>query len=185
MRILNSTHWDSADLARIIRRVASDELDPSHARAFTVHVKYNRGGARGTYTTGCAPIRGNWIRLMIPSGTVDPVDFAGVCAHEFAHARGMGHSEMRGSRRYTRVEGYRDLYGWAADIPIRRKQAPAPPTTEEKRELRRVHALAKVVEWEAKVRRAQAALRKWRRRETAVERQIQIAAQRAQEPKAE
>lgn len=183
MRILNSTHWQSADLARIIRRVASDELNPSHARAFVVYVKYNRGGDRHTYSSGCAAIRGNWIRLTVPSGAVDPIDFAAVCAHEFAHARGMEHAEMRGSRRYTRAAGYRELYGWAADMPIQRKQKPARPSVDERRELRRAHALDKVAEWSTKLKRTQTALKKWRRRAADVERQIKIAAQRAQEPK--
>jgi hypothetical protein len=178
VRLLNSTHWQTADLARIVRRVAAEELNPNHTRAFTVYVRYNRGGDKSTYSSGCAPVHGNWIRVMVPSGAVDPVDFAHVVAHEFAHARGMEHKDMRGSRRYQRVAGYRDFYAWAADMPITKRQQAPRPTVEDRRDARFAHAVAKVLEWETKLKRTQTALKKWRRKAAAVERQINIAASR-------
>lgn len=175
MKFSNRTHWRTDDLAAIVKRVAQDELEPAHRKRLTVYISYNRGKDRHRYTSGWAAVPGNWIRLMVPSGAVDAVDFACTAAHEMAHARGLHHREMRGSPRYYR-QMRAAFYAWAAEFPIRRKQGKSRPSVEAKREQAHTHALKMVKQWTTKTKRAQTTLKKWQRRARAIERRMDVAA---------
>ena len=82
------------------------------------------------------------------SDVVDMVNLAHTLAHEMAHTRGVRHSHMRGSRRYSYVDGWRDYYAWAQAFPIERTAAKPKPTTDERRVQRLERAQRTLALWE-------------------------------------
>ena len=182
MKITNRTHWQTAQLRAIISRVAQDELDPPHRKRLRAEVTYNKARGQGGCCSGWAPYHGNFVRLMVPSDTVDRVDFAHLVAHEMAHSRGLHHRDMK-TRRYSRkAEGWREYYAWAAELPLERKALKAKPAPMERSTAKLVHALAQLRRWESKVKRASTGARKWRGKVRYYQKQQAVAAMRAQEP---
>mgnify|MGYP001617400304 CR=1 FL=1 len=161
MKIKNVTHWRSDHLRAIVARVAQDEVEPRKRAGFTVRVKYNRGGSSRASCSGHAAYYGSSITVMVPSGAVDRADLAMVMAHEFAHARGMRHNVMGGSR-YNRVGDWRVRYGGAEALPLERKpvKAKVPVSGEWKAE----QILQRLKRWLTKKKRAETAIGKLRRR---------------------
>lgn len=118
--LTNKTHWRSDQIRQFIRTIMKEErpdLCRRGAPALRVQVSYNRQKDRG-HCSGYATYHSNWMRIMLPSQTVDRIDLAHCIAHELAHTRGMRHTQMRGDTRYTRTEGYRARYAWAESIPL-------------------------------------------------------------------
>ena len=179
MRVQNATHWRTDHLRAIITRVAQDELDPERRRRYVVKVGYNHSRNTGGSCSGHAAYHGRVACVNVPSDTVDAVDFAHVVAHEMAHSRGMKHVAMRGSRRYNRIEGWRDYYSWAAALLIERKPERARPTRNDRRALRLSHAETMLARWERKAKAATRRAARWRGRVKDARRYIAIAAEKA------
>jgi len=174
MRIRNLTHWRTDQMAAILRRVASDELDPARRRRFTVHIIYGR--RRGAGVSGYALYHSSAITLKLSrQDGPDSMSFAHTAAHEFAHARGVRHQAMRGSTRYTYAEGWQERVAWARAIPI--EIVPATPKLDTHTRLvgRIAHAEQMVMQWERKLKRGQTALKAWR---TKLARQVRAMRQR-------
>lgn len=92
--------------------------------------------------------------------------FASVACHEFAHNRGMQHRQM--PKQYTWAEGWKDYVAWAADMPLEVKTAPERKTDAQEQRYSRVLQLK--AQWEAKLKRAQTAIKKLRTKERYYER---------------
>lgn len=169
--ITNHTHWQTGQLRRFIERVAREVLNDDEKPTLSVTVVYNRQVSRG-YCSGRACIGGAWLKIMLPSQAVDKIDLAHVIAHELGHCHGLTHADMRGSAIWTRSGRHREIYAWASELPLEKKQP-----KRKKRLVGAEHAEAgaqkarrKVAEWTSYLKRAQTALKKWRARRRYYER---------------
>ena len=104
------------------------------------------------------------MRMLVPRNEpVDPVTFAGIAAHEMAHARGVDHRTMKGAERYDWNAGDRRArYSWADEFIVLRKMALNDPGEERAKRLR--HAEGKLKEARTRAKRAATLLKKWERR---------------------
>ncbi len=174
MRIVNSTHWKTQDISRLIYRVAQDELDRGQLKRARVKVKYVRvNGHLGWCTYGTSLRPQVWMTLAMPrpGKQVDPVELAAVIGHELGHSKGLKHSDMRNAR-YGWIDGWRERYAYAAEFSIGEKPV-VWLSYEEKLIQRRTQAVAKaqkmVRKWETAAKRADTMLRKWKARLKAAE----------------
>lgn len=184
MRITNSTHWRTDQIAALIRRVAQDELDAGQLRKARIEVRYKRSGTRvmGRCTVGTGLNPRIRMTLMLPRvGPVSVPDYALIVAHELAHAKGLHHRQMNKSSRYYWVEGWKERYTYAENFPIEAKPAKAvvKPTIDDKRRKAHDKALAMAAKWERRLKQASSMLKKWQRRARTVERRLSLAADAA------
>lgn len=161
----NRTHWKTAHLRQfILRTLRQERADLFKRQPYTVtfrcNVRYNRQGNRGTRCSGHAPIGGNWMRVMLPSGNPDKTDLAMVCAHEAAHTAGVGHNAMRGDPFYHRVGNYREIHGWAESLPLERQERRARAAIAD----RLAHAQRMLLRARTRAKRASTIERRWTRR---------------------
>lgn len=168
MKLKNDTHWRSDQLRALIQCVALAEVDPAHRKALRVHVVYKRKGQR---LCGLATVGGRWVKLYIEREAPDLVQFAHACAHELAHNRGKRHRDMGTSPRYAwDTDGkWRELYGWAASMPLER--TPERPKADGQL-TRYLSVLARQEGWQTKLKRAQTALKKLTRQRRYYERAL-------------
>jgi hypothetical protein len=120
MRIKNNTHHCTADIAKLIRRVAQDELQPGQLKHARVTVKYQRRGSRrlGYCFIGTMLQPKVRMKLLLPrGGYVDTVKLAHTIAHELGHAKGLRHPDMRNGR-YGYADDWRDWYRWAISYTV-------------------------------------------------------------------
>jgi hypothetical protein len=175
MKIVNRTHWRTDQLRAIVTRVAADELDAAKRQRMTVYVVYNRAGKRGGWSSGCAHIHGNYIKVRVSSSTVDPIDFAMVTAHEFAHARGLYHRDlgMFKNPHYHRLgEATRTIYAWALEMPIETKLKRTKPTTEEVYDKKYLHVVKTADQWRRRVKLSNTKLKQWTRKQRYYEKKM-------------
>ena len=176
MKIINETHWRTDQLRAIIARTATDELDSSDRRRLLVTVAY---GAKSSGVSGRAACGGPWVKLFVSRVEIDRVSLAHTTRHELAHFRGLRHPAMRGSRRYSYVEGWRALDAWADEMPLEVKPAAPRPTADERRALKLTRAKDSLARWERRLKVAHGRVRRWRGRVRDYERYTAIAAQAA------
>lgn len=135
MQFRNRTKWKTADLTRIVRKVARlEELTPEQLKRLTVEIVYGRNdvGSSGfcrTWTTREGKPYAYLVRVRVrsrPFCDLSLIEFARITAHEFAHVRGMrGERKMRSSARYGRPKDPEmsqrswDMYSWVLSIPVR------------------------------------------------------------------
>jgi hypothetical protein len=169
MKIINRTVWRTDHLKAILQAAAERELEPSKRKVLIVTVSYTRGG----HSSGCAWIKGRnaTVRVRHPESRAQyaapmvkselVLHFASVASHEFAHIRGMRHSNM--PLNYTWRGRWREYVAWAADMPLEVKPvtAKAAPTPDVK--LAHVQAMLKTAE--TRMKRAATIVRKWKARE--------------------
>lgn len=170
MKITNKTKWETKHIARfvreVIRRAPPTLRDKYKARGYpktlTVEVVYNRAGKDGSYVTGCAPYFGKRITLKLGGHQINKYDLCSTIQHELAHNLGYTHADMG----YRKVGlfwwGGAESYPWAADLPLEKKQPKAKPKGTELQEHRYKLVLAGEERWNAKLKRAQSALKKLR-----------------------
>lgn len=177
MKLVNRTHWRTADLRRIAARVVREEFPKDRfgdrAKKIQVHVGYNRQGANGS-CSGYAHYHANWCTVNVSSVRVDSVDFAHVVAHELGHCKGLRHGHMpphMESTTWGRRSGYmRAHFAWAGSIEVRRQP--------EKRKVRPAvdaklsHARRMFAKASTRAKRAQTVLKKWQRKVRYYERQV-------------
>ena len=201
MKIRNETRYESAGLREIVFRVAAVELDTAKRKRLVVDIKetirgISRSDELGVSCLGHAWIGGFSCTLYVPRNfeRFEAEMFAHAVAHEFAHLRGMTHRKMRGNPRYSWVpskrweDGERDgkkrkvsvaQTGWVeavrergyvdgVEVRLRPKKTRPKPSDEEKR----ANVLKLMASWETKKKRAEAALKKYRRKARYYERKI-------------
>lgn len=170
MKVINDTRYNSGVLREIVRRVSHDELDAEQRGAMLVRfVEASRGKTKRGYMGICyGP---TLIHVVLSPNPVKNcvLEVAKVLAHEFAHARGMTHDQMRGNIKYdwnartstgaTWVDAVR-WKGWAKGLAITVAEKRPKPKMGPEEKL--AHARAYIEKWEAKKQRAEAALRNWR-----------------------
>jgi hypothetical protein len=172
VRIVNSTKWDTRGIAKLVRRVAQDELNPGGLKNARITVSYRRnGGIGGWCYYGTIRNPNVRMRLKLPRTVLDSVSLALVIAHELAHAKGMKHREMN-STRYSWGPGWRERYAYAKDFPVSAKAEPKKPNLEDKRSKAHAKALLMVAKWERKLKLANTMLRKWQKRARAAEKRF-------------
>lgn len=178
MRIDNRTHWRTDDIRAIVTRAIADELEPARRALLVVAIRY---GQKGKWTSGCAYYNKNWMQINVGSDEVDSIDLAHTACHEAAHCRGVTHAQMRGAALYRRVGNWREIHGWAADMPIRKvevaKRGKVAP--EGRAEAGRAHAAkllaqheTKIAEHERILKRERGLVTKWRRKVRYYEKRI-------------
>jgi len=172
MKIVNKTHWQTKHLRAFLSRVAQNELSAEQRARTTVTFTYTRGscGSSGfaSYSSGHATVR-------LSKHTPDKIDLAFVLAHELAHTRGMHHRSMTGDPKYRRLPRTREIYGWAAGLPLepQEQKTKKRPTNDHK--LERARGMLK--KHEIKLKRQTTIVRKWRLRVQYYERKgLQLAA---------
>lgn len=130
MKIVNKTEWNTLHIRRLALKVAHvEKLSREQIEGTVIEVAYRRRmlmkfGDR-TVDVSRSPLgRGSigrfhvWLR--VPRDTFDPVLWASVIAHEFAHNQGMAsHGDMGG--RYGSGEEQK-YWGWAAAYPVEKTQ---------------------------------------------------------------
>lgn len=158
MKIINHTHYLTADLRAILARVAKEELEPAKRKRMVVEVRY----ARGPWSSGlCTTLGGFHAIVRLGKHQATPDAFAKVAAHEFAHCRGMTHQTMPTRYKWASPT-WRERYAWANELGIRRTPPKAKPSREEKRTKALQHAVAMHAKAVTRVKRAQTIERKWR-----------------------
>jgi hypothetical protein len=170
--ITNGTPYRSADLRAILSRVAADELadQPMKRKRLTVVLVRSRGTC-----SGVAWKRSCHVRIRVPGRNLDPVLFAWLAAHEFAHVRGMGHARMPTYLRHW-ITRSRELWAWAAAYPIRLADTPAVPSRSAlalaRARARRDHAWAMLQKADTRLKRATTIQRAWARKLRDAERRL-------------
>lgn len=153
MKIINQTHYVTADLRAILLRAADLALKEDKRKHVVVTVVYGRA----TGSSGCATIGGYHARIRISKRHPRPDSFAYVAVHEYRHLNGWSHAEMKA--RYS-LENDLARYAWANALPLRIK-APTPTvrpgTLEKLTHARRMFARALT-----RLKRAQTLARKWK-----------------------
>lgn len=181
MRFTNKTHWDTQSLRAIATRVAAEELSDTERqrrqrRHLTARVVYTR---QRHGLSGCAYIRGIDATLRLHKlGPIDSVEFAWLCAHEFAHIRGMRHPQMPEWLMHF-TDSARARFAWAADYSIVRKATKPAPTPEQKADAKLVNIRTRLAQARTRAKRATTILRKWERRERDTMRRLDVAAGRS------
>lgn len=189
MRIVNKTHWSTRDMRRIMTRVAREELNDTDAhralrKQLVVTVVYSRSGSM----SGCAwrgrPVARICVQKRVKcwsesrgdyeAKALNSVEFAWLCAHEFAHVRGQRHRTMNRNVMYFTNKAH-EMYEWAREFPIHRVE-PKTKTREEKRDAKLLHAQRMLARAETRAKRAATLLRKWRQKVKYYERQQVLAA---------
>lgn len=168
MQIKNKTHWRTDQLKAFASKVAAVELDAGQRKKLTIECVHSR--SRGI--SGCAWRRASLIRIRIPRQLerVNKPALAMVLAHEMAHVRGLpgGRSSelaMRSSDVYGYRGKYKEHYAWANELPLEQKPPKLKPKIDaatrarDKRE--RIEQLIR--QWETKRKRAETAIKKYRR----------------------
>ncbi|MGH7165483.1 MAG: hypothetical protein ACREIS_08180 [Nitrospiraceae bacterium] len=168
MKIDNQTRYATGPLRELVRRVAEVELDPEKRRRMTVHFQETRGVSKDGALGRCA-LGGDHPRIFLPKDArrLRPNVLASTLAHEFAHARGMTHSDMRGDPRYSWhscagvqwdqvVEARRYIAG--LEFTMKPRATVMRPTDE----LKLQGAAAHLKAWDARRRRAETGIKKWR-----------------------
>lgn len=167
MKIVNETHWQTAQLRAFVTRVALAELEPAKRKVVTIRFVHSR--TRGP--SGYATVNGTSCTVRVPRRDVNKPALAKVIAHEFAHLRGWegGRSNelfMRGTARYGYRGNYQEYYAWTNDLPLdvqppKPKNA-IPPEQKDEKKIAGIQAALK--RWESKKKRAETALKKYRRK---------------------
>lgn len=164
MRTSNHTHWNTKDVIRLIRRVAQDELDQGQLSSAHITITYRRiDGNLGCCTYG-TPLKPRIIMtLRLPRHQlVDSVELAQTIAHEFAHARGLRHRDMKTNERYHEIGDWRLRYAWAAEYLVARTIEPTAAQRQSKRNALAVSKAEKMVrKWMINSKRADTLLKKW------------------------
>lgn len=164
MRIVNQTQYSTQDIAKLVRRVAADELQPGQLKRAVIKVRYQR--KNGLKLGHC--MYGNVLRpnvrmlLLVPRDTLDVVKLAKVIAHELGHAKGLRHVDMKNTR-YGWLDGWRDRYAYAKDYQIGVKVT-RKPTMADKACTKLAHAERMLSLAETRAKRAGTICKKWRRR---------------------
>ena len=165
IQIKNLTHWKTSHLRTFVIRTAKEVLDDHEKPTLRVEFRYAR--RREGSCSGYAWYHSMDLVIRLPSQITDKIDLAHVITHEIAHTKGLKHGDMRGSAIYMRVGRYREIYAWAADLPLEKNSpkqrvrliGPALAQTNAEK------AAAKIKLLLARIKRQTNLLKKWQKRE--------------------
>lgn len=182
MKIRNETLWRTADLKRIVDRIAKEEFPDERVRArLRMRIVYCRApyycSGHASYTNFTSTIRVPHPRSksrhnVKPGAPVQfpNLDFAHVVGHELAHNRGVRHQQM--GMQYKRGDYSDRYYWWAKEIPVRVQGGQRKLGTDQKRAARLKTAQAAVVRYQRRLKLDQTLLKKWQRKVRALERLV-------------
>lgn len=180
MKITNKTKWQSKHILKFVREVI--KRAPAHLKEqykkrgypknLTVEVVYNRAGKNGSYVTGCAPYGGKRITIKVGGHAVNKYDLASTIQHELAHTINYTHADMGFRKNGLFWWGGEEFYPWAKDLPLEPKPKKLKPKGTELKLVKLVRLEKREVEWEAKLKRANTALKKIRTQKRYYERQL-------------
>ena len=135
MRIENKTAWRTEPIRALLERVLAEEIpDPQKRAAVHVTLLNSRQRRLGSMK-GSAKLGGTEVTLRLPpgwragltfpDGTDIAMRLAHLAAHEYAHLRGLKHSDMRGSPRYRpqNANELRQAFGWAKGLECLQRDA--------------------------------------------------------------
>jgi hypothetical protein len=170
VRILNKSKWNTKDIARLIRRVAQDEIEPGHLKHARVKIKHGKRRevckpGYGGYCAYGSMIRPNvWMAIELPAKDteIDSVLVAKIIAHELGHSKGITHRDMNNIR-YGWKDGWREQYAYASEYPIRPKPVKAKPEKIDLVQKKRDRAVAMVSKYESRIKRHTTILRRWQK----------------------
>ncbi len=157
LKIVNETDYQTADLRRFLAvgfREEGVDFKESWGR-YVVEFYRPRGCVAGQ-----ALYHSTWMRLALynSDGELAPaqvVRLAQVFVHELAHNRGLRHKEMTYSSEID--------VPWAAGLRVRRKVVKPKPVRDVQAE-RQTHAEKMLAEHDAKLKREQKLVKKWRQK---------------------
>jgi hypothetical protein len=169
MKIVNKTLWQTAHIKAIIYRVAYDEQVSLKDALFTIKYRRQSKNWKFNYAGGYAlygmPPRVT-LSLPEPQFGCDHAELAHVIAHELAHSQNCKHRGMKKTSIYDWAGCWKEHFAWAHEMPLE-KQEPIrkPIPTKTAVILKKLdHANAKMIEWNARVKKAQSAYKRWVRR---------------------
>jgi len=180
MKIKNETYWRTDHIRAMILRVArAQHMEPVQIRAMRIYVVWRKRRSRiGEASLGhSSGHMATYMKLFMDRDRCDSVLLAHTIAHEIGHQKGLTHRDMRGRPSFDYSPGWRDLYAWAAAFPVERRPVlerprKAPPSPVQLAEANYEKAAAMVRTWETKIKRAQTALKKWKRRAALRQRRV-------------
>lgn len=176
LQVINETGYDARAIrSLIVRALRSQGVGVAGA----VRVVYSGGDGRHH---GCAALgesvrfRGLNMSLSIPRdpAKLDVGKFARVIRHEVMHWRGVQHADMTDDQRYCRGA----TPAWAEGVVVAHREK-AVPSREERLLKKCVHAHEMYRRAEARLKRAETIVKRWRQRVSDAE----LAIDRASEPK--
>jgi hypothetical protein len=122
----NQTDWKTAHLRRfILRALRSERPELFTKERSDYHLRCDieyHDDPEGSSCSGQTHIETGSMWLSVPRDIVDKVDFAIVCFHEAAHGRGLEHDAMKDNPHYERTGNWREIYGWANELPLDKKE---------------------------------------------------------------
>lgn len=183
MKITNKTSWQSDHLRAIVRRIAAVELTPAQRKVTTVVFLPDR---RDAHWAGRAHLRQMLAEIRIHTkgelSDAQRINLASTIAHELFHlkTKASGRIEelwMRKSVKYgypqteEKQAEQREYYGWILQQPLERKTRPRIHTDAKVRS-EIVHLESLVKAWETKLKRAENAIKKYRKQITNQQRKL-------------
>lgn len=179
MKLINKSGWDTKDLRKLCR----EAIKRSGAENHTKIIVKTRKGMGSHNIRGLAYVGHPYIEMKVPpvmerryafSNTgnrqvveekpaeFDSVDFAKVLTHEIDHNLGLRHKDMVSCSALD--------CEWAKDYIVKPKEKRPTPPKQDIRKARYEAVLAKVKSWEAKKKRAETALKKYKQKQKYYER---------------
>jgi hypothetical protein len=183
MKVVNKTRYSTRTLRSLFteayRRLAKDEGPLPSWKWMTVTVNYSRNWGR---VSGRASLRGGWVRMNLPKGSVDAMTLAKVVDHEFQHSYGYTHDKMVGGAKFH-AGPYHETFSWARErFGEMLTESRDMPKLKPKKDLQAHRAAlvdAGILRWEKKLKYAQSKLRSLRQRKRYYDRAL--AAKRTKE----
>ena len=153
MRIKNTSHWNSEDLRRLVKRgVKESGIDPKSLRTIIVETGRRKYGMIGY--GGCAQRYYRYVKMRVPKATApitfDKQQFCQVLMHELDQIRGLHHKEMIP---ITKID-----VSWHEEYEISAKQ-PKPKVVRNIKQERYEHTLKLIKKNERKLKSTQTRLK--------------------------
>jgi hypothetical protein len=173
VKVTNDTRYPTRELRKIFtevhRRIAKYEGCLPQWKSIEVNVVYSRK----RHTSGWAYRSGYYTKLCIRRGIISVHSVAYLFAHEMMHLYGYGHNRMgnRGHSAPVDLDDIEQVLGFA-DIKEREPQKKKRPEGVELQQQRYLRVLELEREWQSKLKRAQNALKKYRRKKRYYEREL-------------
>jgi hypothetical protein len=171
MKIKNSTVWDTADLRRVFAAVLtqSNKVEGNFpSKRLKIDVVYTKGGGY----SGCAWLHTGRMTIRVPRPRaatslalfgpteVDVFSLAWLFEHELAHCRGFKHDQMGCLNNWPTAERRKEMYPCVAGMKI--GLAPVKPAKPkpDAQAVRHAAAVAQLMRWKTKAKRAATGVKK-------------------------
>jgi hypothetical protein len=180
MKLVNKTNLDTKQLKAFIRRVAKAEFfAPADIKKLQVRAIHRRRSScwaddqvSGYAYYGVPKMILKFVKDVMP----DKVQMAKTTAHELAHTQNVKHGSAMRNNRYGWKPGWREIWAWAAELPLTLKTPVEKPSRDRKVLEKLTHSLKMAVVWGRKVHLAKTKQKKWEKKARYYEKQIVKAA---------